>query len=137
MAKPPLDDGKLSATVFRMDTDGLRTICAQIGIRYTLLDTRDQLRDKVLRAAGYGNATQAKANIKPTDLTPEEKYSLARVAIRDEVALLRSTADALESLSNMKCPSPEWMANQATSEIRYAHGKTSIARLISMAKRDA
>lgn len=133
---PTYDDGKLSATVFRMTIEELRTFCSAAHIRHTLGDTRDHLRDRILKAAGYGSATQAATQIKPQDLTPQEKYTHARAAIRDEIRLLRSTADALESLNNMPTPSPEWLANQAQHEIRYAHSTTHIARLVSMTKRD-
>lgn len=136
MTKPAYDDGKLSATVFRMTVDELRTFCVTAHIRHTLGDSREILRDKILKAAGYGSAHQAQTNIKPQDLTPAEKYNLTRTAIRDEIMLLRSTADALESLNNMPTPSPEWLANQAQHEIRYAHSRTHIARLVSMTKRD-
>lgn len=134
--QPAYDDGKLSATVFRMTVEELRVFCVTAHIRYTLVDTRETLRDKVLKAAGYGTATKAQTTIKPQDLTPDEKYTHARRAIADEIQLLRSTADALQSLNNMPVPSPEWLANQAQHEIRYAHSRTNIARLVSMTKHD-
>lgn len=128
------DDGKLSATVFRMTLSELQVFAAVSHIRYLPTDTRDNLRDKILKAAGYGNTEQAKQTLKPTDLIPSEKLALTQQAIANEIALLRTTADVLESLSKSTIPSPEWLANQAQSEIRYCHGRTHIARLISMSK---
>lgn len=129
-----VDNGQLSATIFRFTQSELYVMCAHLRIRATRHDSKELLREKLLKAAGFKSPQQAHAQVRAFHLTEDQRLTLARAAIAAEVELLRMTADTLESLNNTTPPSAYWLANQSQSEIRYAHSKTNIAKLITLTK---
>lgn len=130
------DNGKISAVIFRATHSELKVLCATLGIRYQKQDSKEILRDKLLKAAGFKDEQQARTTIKSYHLSDDEREAIARAAITNEIELLKAAASMLTGLLNHPMQSVDWLANAAAHEIRYAHGKTHIAKLVTLTKKE-
>lgn len=126
--------------LYNLQTSQLVLLVKRVNVKVPINATKSDYVAAIMRGLGYGvpkpHAGKPRVNAAPKPPPKKEvtQDDIARLfeLVRDEATLLRNTADALEGIAAIMQSNPRNVAQQVTSEVRYAHNHSNLAAIVKL-----